>query len=304
MLSQRYCYSMDWHGSLAMVGSMPGNDTNDTNGSNDSSEDGHGAGEARTYTIDALASTTGVPSRTIRFYQAEGIVPPPRREGRRAVYDDTHRARLELITDLQANGLRLSAIREVLDEADSGTFSLDDWLRVGQQLLTRWSDDTPREISRAELRRLLGTADAPGVIETLLEAGLVVKSRRGQFRIESPVLLEMLLRLEAAGVDTPTTIVAAETIRRSMAGLAETLIALFADRVDEVFGNDANAIARAVATLRPIGQEAVRAIFAHEMDRALRSYVDEQAVAKVKDISAEAAGSRTRRGPRSPRRGG
>ena len=30
------------------------------------------------YTIDELAARSGVPSRTIRFYQAKGVLPPPR----------------------------------------------------------------------------------------------------------------------------------------------------------------------------------------------------------------------------------
>ena len=32
---------------------------------------------AAQYTIDQLAAKTGVPSRTIRFYQAKGVLPPP-----------------------------------------------------------------------------------------------------------------------------------------------------------------------------------------------------------------------------------
>ena len=50
-----------------------------------------------TYTIDQLAAHTGVPSRTIRFYQSRGALPAPVRRGRKAYYGPTHVERLELI---------------------------------------------------------------------------------------------------------------------------------------------------------------------------------------------------------------
>ena len=43
-----------------------------------------------TFTIDELAALTKVPSRTIRFYQARGILDRPERVGRKAVYTRAH----------------------------------------------------------------------------------------------------------------------------------------------------------------------------------------------------------------------
>src|ERR1700736_252629 len=42
------------------------------------------------YTIDQLAAVTSVPSRTIRFYQAQGALPRPHRVGRVAHYGPEH----------------------------------------------------------------------------------------------------------------------------------------------------------------------------------------------------------------------
>src|SRR6266540_4593263 len=68
----------------------------------------------RNYTIDELAAAAGLPSRTVRHYQSEGVLPSPRREGRVAVYAASHLERLQLIGRLQDRGLRLDAIRDVL----------------------------------------------------------------------------------------------------------------------------------------------------------------------------------------------
>src|ERR1700741_5219254 len=82
------------------------------------------------YTIDELAAYTGVPSRTIRFYQARGVLPPPRKRGRIAVYDEVHVERLRAVGALQGKGLRLQAIREVVSDEDRDAEAVRKWFGV------------------------------------------------------------------------------------------------------------------------------------------------------------------------------
>ena len=42
-------------------------------------------------TIDELAAQSRVPSRTIRYYQSKGVLPPPEIKGRVAYYGPTTR---------------------------------------------------------------------------------------------------------------------------------------------------------------------------------------------------------------------
>ena len=65
--------------------------------------------------IDELASRSGTTVDTIRFYQAEGLLPKPSREGRVAWYDDAHLERLRRIAALKEQGLTLAAIRRLLE---------------------------------------------------------------------------------------------------------------------------------------------------------------------------------------------
>ena len=62
---------------------------------------------ATALTIDELAAQVGVPTRTIRFYQARGALMRPEIRGRVAYYGDAHVERIKLIAQLQDRGLRI-----------------------------------------------------------------------------------------------------------------------------------------------------------------------------------------------------
>jgi DNA-binding transcriptional MerR regulator len=68
----------------------------------------------RDYRVDELAAESGVSVDTIRFYQARGLLDPPERQGRVAVYSDRHADRLRRIRDLKDKGLSLATIKLVL----------------------------------------------------------------------------------------------------------------------------------------------------------------------------------------------
>jgi len=68
--------------------------------------------EPERFSISQLAAAAATTPRTVRFYTAEGLLPPPPLEGRVAVYTDVHRRRLRLIQRLKAAYLPLSAIKE------------------------------------------------------------------------------------------------------------------------------------------------------------------------------------------------
>lgn len=56
--------------------------------------------EKREYRMAELARLAGITVRTLRFYRERKLIPPPRREGRIAWYDDHHLARLRTIAAL------------------------------------------------------------------------------------------------------------------------------------------------------------------------------------------------------------
>src|SRR5947209_5281538 len=58
----------------------------------------------RQYRVDDLARAAGTTVRNVRAYQERGLLDPPRREGRVAYFDDSHLARLKLITSMLDRG--------------------------------------------------------------------------------------------------------------------------------------------------------------------------------------------------------
>ena len=66
------------------------------------------------WSIDELAASTGVSTRTIRYYQARALLPKPEREGRVAYYEQAHAERLKMIEELKSRGLTLRAIKDLV----------------------------------------------------------------------------------------------------------------------------------------------------------------------------------------------
>jgi DNA-binding transcriptional MerR regulator len=237
------------------------------------------------YTIDELAAAARVPSRTIRFYQSKGALPGPKIRGRVAYYGPEHLERLRLIGTLQDRGLSIRAIRDLLGQVDKGELALNEWLGLEEQLLDPWAHDRPRVVAEAELGELVGSR--PGAIAELTRLGQI--ERHGDsYLIKSPALLQVALRLEAAGIDFETATGASALLRKHLRRATVDLTEYFYRRIGQGFGREATAsvLSDAYKALRPLGQEAVRVVFAQEMERTLRKLVDSGATsdlpAKVK----------------------
>jgi DNA-binding transcriptional MerR regulator len=71
------------------------------------------------YTITQLAQEFDVTTRTIRFYEDQGLLNPTR-DGQMRVYSPRDRVRLKLVLRGKRLGFSLSEIREMLDMYDAG----------------------------------------------------------------------------------------------------------------------------------------------------------------------------------------
>jgi len=71
----------------------------------------------RTYSISELAREYGITTRTIRFYEAEGLISPTR-DGQHRIFSTRDRTRLRLILRGKRIGLTLAEIREIIDMYD------------------------------------------------------------------------------------------------------------------------------------------------------------------------------------------
>ncbi len=230
-----------------------------------------------TFTIDDLAGRTAVPSRTIRFYQSKGLVPPPVMKGRVAYYGPKHVERLELVAQLQDRGLRIDGIRELVKRLDEGSLDVGDWLGLDAQLSQPWGGDRPRTMSEDELVALYGRKRT-GLLTDLVRHAEV--ERKGDtFYVPSPALVAIAGKMEAAGVDLAISAKANEVLRRHLGKAATELTELFvAQASDGLVEADLSAL---VESVRQLGPEAVRTIFAQKMERALRDLLESGRAAKI-----------------------
>lgn len=233
--------------------------------------------EGEELTIDDLAARSGVPSRTIRFYQSKGLVPAPTIKGRVAFYGARHLERLELVAQLQDRGLRIDAIRELVKRLDEGVLDVGDWLGLEGQLETPWAEDRPRTMSEDELVASFGKKRAGLVTDLVRHARVERKGRT--FYVPSPALLALAGQMESAGIDLEIASKANAIFEKHLARVATELTELFVKHAeDEERSTD---LAGLVEALRPLGLEAVRIVFAREMERALRELVESGRAAKI-----------------------
>ena len=64
------------------------------------------------YRLEELARVSGVSVRNIRAYRERGLLDPPRRDGRAALYDDYHLSQLNTISQLLSKGYNSAHIAE------------------------------------------------------------------------------------------------------------------------------------------------------------------------------------------------
>ena len=238
------------------------------------------ADDEATYTIDELAAQTGVPSRTIRFYQSKGALPAPVRRGRKAYYGPTHVDRLELIARLQDRGLQIRAISNLLDQLDCGQASLEDWLGFEAELRTPWSEDVPQLLSEKEIQERL-EGRPPGLLAALVKAGLL-KRQANQYLVASPALMKMALTLEANGIDVEAAHEATRILAHHLSKAANELSLHFHEHMRErIRDRGVDNSGRLLSALKPIALEAAAVIFAQEIQRALEQMLHEGRLATV-----------------------
>ena len=103
--------------------------------------------------------------------------------------------------------------------------------------------------------------------------------RDSVYLLQSPALLTVAMKLEAAGIDADLSILASDVLRKHLSRAAKDLVELFMKRAADFLGErDA---AETVSALRPVGMEAVRLIFAREMERELRTLFESGKLTKL-----------------------
>ncbi len=122
--------------------------------------------EGRTWTVRELADELGVTTRTLRFYESEGLI-SPLRQGTNRIYTQRDQARMRLILRGRRFGMTLTECREIVDMYDGAASSERRQLEVLLGRLDEIAADL--RARQAALRRTLAeVADVAGQCRTRL----------------------------------------------------------------------------------------------------------------------------------------
>ena len=160
----------------------------------------HGVDASGEYRIEELARLAGTTTRNIRVYRDRGLLHPPLRVGRIALFNDTHLTRLRLITSMLDRGYNIAHVHEMLSAWEQGK-DLGDMLGLESAIAGSWATERPERMSETEARHLVDDDDA---FERMLGNGVLKRDPDDADRITvvRPKLIEVFNEIREYGVAT------------------------------------------------------------------------------------------------------
>lgn len=190
--------------------------------------------------VEALAARVGLTVDTVRFYQSRGLLPPPRREGRVALYDELHLERLRRIRALRERGFRLDQIGALLGREKRRQRSERDGPLL--EALARERVGGERTLSRTELAAEAGVPEA--LVQAAERSGLVEPLRAGgeeRFSESDLAMARAAFALLEAGLPLGELLELATEHARNVGSVCERAVRLFDEHVREPRRADAAA---------------------------------------------------------------
>ena len=174
-------------------------------------------------TVEELSARTGISVRNLRFYTTRGLVPPPAKRGRSAVYGPEHVARFELLQELQAHGLSLSAIERFFEGIPQD--STPEQIALHRTTLRPLAPSEPSVLSRRELESRAGRTLTDKDLDRLAELGAIAAAD-GKFAV-SEGRMRAALDMIDRGIPTDLALACDEVYQRHSKAMARELEALF-----------------------------------------------------------------------------
>ncbi|WP_097935388.1 MULTISPECIES: MerR family transcriptional regulator [unclassified Streptomyces] len=203
--------------------------------------------------MEELAKEAGITVRTLRFYRERGLIPPPRREGRIAWYDDHHLARLRTIAGLLERGHTLNGIADLAATFESGR-DVAEVLGLGEP-----TEETPVHLTPEQLADYFEGEVTPENLATALDLGYLATDGDEIVHI-SRRLLEVSAELVREGVPLSTVLSSGRRVREHADALAEIFVRVLHAHTKET----------EPAQLRPLARAVVDAELSMALDRRLR----------------------------------
>ncbi|GHC61738.1 MerR family transcriptional regulator [Streptomyces flavofungini] len=221
----------------------------------DHTADAAGAADVREFRMDELAKEAGITVRTVRFYRERGLIPPPRREGRIAWYDEHHLARLRTIAALLERGHTLNGIAELAEAFEQGR-------DVAELLgMDGPSEENPVRLTPEELADRFAGEVTPENLSAALDLGYLGTDGDDIVHI-SRRLLDASTTLVRKGIPLAAVLEAGQLVREHADALAELFVTVVRTHAPE--NTDVS-----IEMLRPVAKSVVEAELSLALDRRL-----------------------------------
>jgi DNA-binding transcriptional MerR regulator len=186
----------------------------------------HGAPGSGEYRIDDLARLAGTTTRNVRVYRDRGLLPPPLRVGRIALYNDTHLTRLRLITSMLDRGYNIAHVREMLSAWEEGK-NLGDVLGLETAIVGTWTTEKSETMPLSEARRLINDTKAFDRLVRLQ----VIRIDDAQATITRPKLIDAFNEIRGYGMNMDKLVDLHEQIVPLIDQISEMLVRAGAEHV-------------------------------------------------------------------------
>ncbi|MGY6020299.1 MerR family transcriptional regulator [Streptomyces spinosirectus] len=213
--------------------------------------------EKREYRMEELAREAGITVRTLRFYRERKLIPPPRREGRIAWYDDHHLARLRTIAALLERGHTLTGIAELSEALDHGR-DVADLVGIAP------TEEEPVRLTPEELAARFEGEVTPENLAAALDLGYLGTDGEEIVHI-SRRLLDVSSALVREGIPLAEVLAAGARVREHVDELAQMFADLVLRHADE----------KDLHRLRPLARSVVEAEMSLALDRQLQKRAEE-----------------------------
>ncbi|WP_435208083.1 MerR family transcriptional regulator [Streptomyces sp. bgisy034] len=210
--------------------------------------------EKREYRMEELARLAGITVRTLRFYRERKLIPPPRREGRIAWYDEHHLARLRTIAALLERGHTLTGIAELAEALDHGR-------DVADVLGVTPTEEEPVRLTPEELAARFEGQVTPENLAAALDLGYLGTDGDEIVHI-SRRLLDVSSALVREGIPLAEVLAVGARVREHVDALAEMFAELVLRHAQE----------EDLHRLRPLARSVVEAELSLALDRRLRKH--------------------------------
>jgi len=175
-------------------------------------------------TVEELSAQTGISVRNLRFYTTRGLVPPPTKRGRSAVYSREHVARFELLQDLQDHGLNLAAIERFFEGIPDDATA--EQIALHRVTLRPLATVEPTVLSRTQLNARAGRKLSADDIDKLKALGVIEPVEGNKFAVNEGRMRSAVEMIDR-GLPTDLVLACDAIYRRHGTAMATELEDLF-----------------------------------------------------------------------------